>query len=62
MKRLSSVGQLLGKSKWENGLADSIMATGVGVLGTELRGFEAERVDRYDEWRRGHSSEIKLLT
>jgi hypothetical protein len=48
----TSVGQLLGKSKWEKSLADWIMATGVGLLGNELRDNEAERVERNDGWRR----------
>jgi hypothetical protein len=52
MKRPTSVGQLLGKSKWEKRLADWIMATGVDLLGNELRDFEAERVERNDGWRR----------
>jgi hypothetical protein len=48
-----SGGQLLGKSKWEKPLADwIIMATGVGFLGPENRGLEAERVERKDRWRR----------
>jgi hypothetical protein len=51
-KRPTSVGQLLGKSKWEKPLADWIMATGVGLLGNELRDNEAERVERNDGWRR----------
>jgi hypothetical protein len=50
MKRLTSVGQLLGKSKWEKCLADWIMATGVGLLGCELRDFEAEWVETNDRW------------
>jgi hypothetical protein len=52
MKRPTSVGQLLGKSKWEKRLADWIMATGVGLLGCGLHDFEAERVERNDGWRR----------
>jgi hypothetical protein len=32
-KRPTSVGQLLGKSKWEKPLADWITATGVGLVG-----------------------------
>jgi hypothetical protein len=28
------------------------MGTGVGLLGCALRDFEAERVERYDRWRR----------
>jgi hypothetical protein len=48
----TSVGQLLGKAKWERPLADWIMATGVGLLGNELRDNEAERVERNDGWRR----------
>jgi hypothetical protein len=45
------VGQLLGKSKREKPLADWIMATGVGLLGNELRDNEADRVERNDGWR-----------
>jgi hypothetical protein len=52
MKRPTSVGQLLGKSKWGKRLADWIIATGVGLLGCGLRDFEAERVERNDGWRR----------
>jgi hypothetical protein len=44
-KHPTSVGQLLGKSEWEQPLADWIMATRVGLLGNELRGNEAERVE-----------------
>jgi hypothetical protein len=35
-----------------DGYVDKIMATGVGLLGCALRDFEAERVERYDGWRR----------
>jgi hypothetical protein len=45
MKQLTSVGQLLGKSKWEKCLADWIMAIGVGLLGSEIRDCEVERND-----------------
>jgi hypothetical protein len=51
-QRPKSVGQLLGKSKWEKPLADWIMATGVGFLGPENHDLEAERVERNDGWRR----------
>jgi hypothetical protein len=51
-KRPTSMGQFLGKSKWEKPLADWIMATGVGLLGNELRDNGAERVERNDGWRR----------
>jgi hypothetical protein len=51
-ERLTLVGQLLGKSKWEKPLADWIMATGVGLLGNELRDNEADQVERNDGWRR----------
>jgi hypothetical protein len=51
-KRPTSVRHLLGKSKWEKPLADWIMATGVGLLGNELRDNEAELVERNDGWRR----------
>jgi hypothetical protein len=59
MKRPTSVGRLLGKSKWEKRLADWIMATGVGLLGCGLRDFEAERVERNDV---SHSPEKRLDT
>jgi hypothetical protein len=52
MKRPTSVGQLLGKSKREKRLADWINASGVGLRGSELRDFEADRVERNDGWRR----------
>jgi hypothetical protein len=51
-KRPASVEQFLGKSRREMPLADWIMATGVGLLCNELRGSEAERVERNDGWRR----------
>jgi hypothetical protein len=47
-----SVGQLLGKAKWEKPLADWIVAIGVGSLRPGKQDFEAERVVRNDEWRR----------
>jgi hypothetical protein len=47
-----AVGRLLGKSEREKPLADWIMATGVGLLGNELRDNEAEWVERNDGWRR----------
>jgi hypothetical protein len=49
-KRPTTLGQLLGKSKWEKSLADWIMATGVGLAGQEMRDKEAERVERNDGW------------
>jgi hypothetical protein len=42
MKQPTWVRQLLGESTWEKRLADLIMATGVGLLGSELRDFEAD--------------------
>jgi hypothetical protein len=39
-KRPRSVGQLLGKAKWEKPLADWIVATGVGLLGPGKEDFE----------------------
>jgi hypothetical protein len=51
-KRPTSLGQLLGKSKWEKPLADWIMATGVGLVGQEMRDKECERVEKNDGWRR----------
>jgi hypothetical protein len=47
-----SVGQLLGKAKWEKPLADWIVATGMGLLGPAKQDFEAELVERNDGWRR----------
>jgi hypothetical protein len=52
MKRPTSVGQLLGKSKWEEWLPYWIMGAGVGLLSSELQDFEAERAERNDGWRR----------
>jgi hypothetical protein len=51
-KRPTSLGQLLGKSKWEKPLADWITATGVGLVDQEMRDKKAERVERNDGWRR----------
>jgi hypothetical protein len=50
--RPTSVGQLLGKSKWEKPLADWITATGVGLVGQDRVDKEDERVERNDGWRR----------
>jgi hypothetical protein len=46
-KRPTSVGQLLGKPKWEKTLADWITATSVGLVGQD-------RVDKEDEWVEGN--------
>jgi hypothetical protein len=51
-KRPTSIGQLLGKAKWEKPLADWIVATGVGLLGPGKQDYEEERVERNDGWRR----------
>jgi hypothetical protein len=51
-QRPKSVGQLLGKSKWEKPLADWITATGVGFLGPGMQDKEADRMERNDGWRR----------
>jgi hypothetical protein len=51
-KRPTSVGQLLGKLKWEQPLADGITATGVGLVGQDRVEKEDERVERNDGWRR----------
>jgi hypothetical protein len=50
----TSIGQLLGKAKWEKPLADWIVATGVGllVLGPGKEDYEEERIERNDGWRR----------
>jgi hypothetical protein len=52
MKRPPSVGHLVGKSKWEKRLTDWIRGCGVGLLGSEVRDFEAEWRERNDRWRR----------
>jgi hypothetical protein len=51
-QRPTSVGQLLGKSKWEKPLADRITATGVGLVGQDRVDKEDERVERHYGWRR----------
>jgi hypothetical protein len=40
-RRPRSFGQLFGKAKWENPVADWLVATGVGLLGPEKQDFEA---------------------
>jgi hypothetical protein len=55
-KRPTSLGQLLGKSKWEKPLADWITATGVGFVGPDMLDKEEERIERNDGWRRGSLS------
>jgi hypothetical protein len=45
-KCLTSIGQLLGKSKWEKPLADWITPTGVGLVGEDRVEMEDERVQR----------------
>jgi hypothetical protein len=49
--RPTSIGQLLGKAKWEKTLADWIVATGVGLLGPGKQDYE-DRLERNDGWRR----------
>jgi hypothetical protein len=49
-KHPTSVGQLLGKSKWEKPLADWITATGVGLVGWNRVDKKDERVERNDGW------------
>jgi ribonuclease HI len=39
-KRPTSIGQLLGKAKWEKSLPDLIVATGVGLLGPGKQDYE----------------------
>jgi hypothetical protein len=51
-RRPRSVGQLLGKAKWEKPPAGWIVATGLGLLGPMKEDYEEERVDRNDGWRR----------
>jgi hypothetical protein len=48
--RPTSIGHPPGFAKWENRLADWIVAAGVGLLGPRKHGFEGERVERNDEW------------
>jgi hypothetical protein len=49
-RRPTSLGQLLGKSKWEKPLAEWVMTTGVGLLSCELDDPEPRRVERNDGW------------
>jgi hypothetical protein len=51
-QRPKSVGQLLGKAKWEKPLCNWIKATGVGLLGPGLWDLKAERLGKNDRWRR----------
>jgi hypothetical protein len=51
-KRPKSLGQLLGKAKWEEPLADWIVATGAGLLGQGWWDGETGRVEKNDGWRR----------
>jgi hypothetical protein len=51
-KRPTSLGQLLGKSKWKKPLVDWMIATGGGLVGHEMPENEAQRVERNDGWRR----------
>jgi hypothetical protein len=54
-KSLMPSGAILGKARvflQKKPLEDWIMATGVGLLGDELRDNEAERAERNDGWRR----------
>jgi hypothetical protein len=51
-RRPTSIGQLLGKAKWEKPLHDWIVATGVGLLKPEKQDYEEERVERNDGCRR----------
>jgi hypothetical protein len=46
-KHPTSLGQLLGKSKWEKPLADCIMATDVGLVGQDMVDKEDERVEKW---------------
>jgi hypothetical protein len=48
----TSIGQLLGKAKWEKPLADWIVASGVGLLEPGKQDYEEDRVERNDGWRR----------
>jgi hypothetical protein len=62
-KRPTSIGQLLGKAKWEKPLADWIVATGVGLLGPGKQDYEEERIERNDGGGDvSHSSERRLDT
>jgi hypothetical protein len=51
-RRPTSMGQLLGKAKWDKPLADWIVASGVGLLGPGKQDCEEERVEKNDRWRR----------
>jgi hypothetical protein len=62
MKRPTPVGQLLGKSKWEKHFPDWIMATGVGLLGSEFGDFGANGWKEMTDGDVSHLSKIKFLT
>jgi hypothetical protein len=49
-RRPISIGQLLGKAKWEKPLADWIVASGVGLLGPGKQDYKEERVEMNDGW------------
>jgi hypothetical protein len=51
-KRPMSIEQLHGKAKWEEALADWIVATRVGLLGPGKQDYEEEQIERNDGWRR----------
>jgi hypothetical protein len=48
----TSVGQLVGKVKWEKAAGDWIVASGVGLFGPAKQDFETERGEWNDVWRR----------
>jgi hypothetical protein len=60
--RPTSIGQLLGKAKWEKPLADWIVATGVGLLGPGKQDYEEERIGGMTGGDVSHSSERRLDT
>jgi hypothetical protein len=62
MERPTWVGQLLGESKCEQCFADWIMATGVGLQGSQRPDFEAERVEEMTDGDVSHSSDFKMRT
>jgi hypothetical protein len=51
-RRPTSMGQLLGKAKWEKPPTDWIVATGVVLLGPGKQDYEEERIERNDGWQR----------
>jgi hypothetical protein len=60
--RPTSIGQLLGKAKWEKPLADWIVATGVGLLGPGKQDYGRNELTGMTGGDVSHSSKRRLDT